>query len=143
MSARAWAAADRILAARSTWFGTRRAADCMHLAWRSAVAAGDAADGIYAERAAELYERVMKTLAPDVAKDANDPWFVLPWGCACVRSAELTAAAGDTPKARGLLAAALPMLEGVRAASPADQWDEGVMRDGLALQARLAAAQGR
>ncbi|MEO6594137.1 MAG: serine/threonine-protein kinase [Planctomycetota bacterium] len=134
------AIADRIRAARNTWFGTRRVGDCLHLAWRCAVAAGDDAASEYAERATECYGRVMRTLAEDVAKDPNDPWFVLPWASSCVRAAELAAASGNAAKARELLDEALPILEGVRAASQSDLWDEDVVRDGLALQAKLGSA---
>ncbi len=137
------AIARRIQAARGTWFGVRRAADCLHLAWRCAVAASDDAESDYAGLAAELYGRVVKTLEPDVARHPDDPWFVLPWSDACVRSAELLAAAGETTKAIELLANALPRLEAVREAAQRDMWDEDVLRDGRALQVRLAASQPR
>ncbi|MBL9078412.1 MAG: serine/threonine protein kinase [Planctomycetes bacterium] len=133
------AAAERILAARSTWYGRRRAADCLHLAWRCAsrepgteeVAAG------YRDRALDSYRRVKETLEQDVAQHPDDPWFVLPWAVASIRAAELSVAAADATAARPLLAAALPRLEAVRAVTPADLFDEQVLSDGRALQAQL------
>ncbi len=133
------AAAERILAARSTWYGRRRAADCLHLAWRCASKDPTAAAAAisYRERATDWYGRVRKSLEKDVAEHADDPWFVLPWGVASVRLAELHADAGDREGARTLLAAALPRLEAVRAITLADLWDESAWRCGLALQERL------
>jgi len=134
------AAAERILAARSSWYGRRRAADCLHLAWRCASddpAAAEAAAG-YRERALDWYQRVRKTLEKDVADNTNDPWYVLPWAVASIRAAELSVAATDAAAARSLLAAALPRLEAVRAATPADLWDEQAWNDGRALQEQLA-----
>jgi serine/threonine protein kinase/tetratricopeptide (TPR) repeat protein len=136
------AAAERILAARSTWYGRRRAADCLHLAWRCASkdpTAAAAARG-YRDRATDWYGRVRQTLDQDVAEHADDPWFVLPWGVASVRLAELLVDAGDPDAARTLLAVALPRLSAVRAVTLADQWDESAWRDGVALQDRLQAA---
>jgi len=144
------AAADRIRAARRSWLADRRAADCLHLAWRctrdrsAAARAGEAAEvEAYDARAAALYGGVREELAEDVAREPDDPWFVLPWGFASVRAAELAAAAGDQTRARELLDAALPKLAAVRAAAHADQWDEGAMRDGQALVAALAAGRPR
>ena len=136
------ASAERILAARSTWYGRRRAADCLHLAWRCASkdpTAAAAAAG-YRDRATDWYRRVHQTLAKDVAEHADDPWFVLPWGVASVRLAELQVDTGDRDAARTLLTAALPRLEAVRAITLADQWDESAWRDGRALLDRLQAA---
>ncbi len=134
------AAAERILAARSTWYGRRRAADCLHLAWRCAgddPAAAEAAVR-YRDRALDWYQRVRKTLEKDVAQNATDPWYVLPWAVASIRAAELSVAAADPATARPMLAAALPRLEAVRAATPADLWDEQALDDGRALQEQLA-----
>jgi tetratricopeptide (TPR) repeat protein len=140
------AGADRILAVRTTWLAKRRAADCLHLAWRCATTASataaSAADA-YRERAAWYYAEVLQALRDDVAKDPLDPWYVLPWGFASVRAAELANAAGDAARALELLSPALPKLEGVRAEAHADQWDEAVLRDGRELEQRLAAAAGR
>jgi hypothetical protein len=139
------AAAIRILAARSTWFGVRRAGDCLHAAWRCARdAKADAAvvEG-YRDRAMEQYDKVIATLRNDVAKDPRDPWFVLPWGFASVRRAELMAAAGDAAGALQLAAVALPKLAAVHALCQADQWDEAAFRDGQRLQAQLCANLGR
>jgi tetratricopeptide (TPR) repeat protein len=137
--AAAAAAGERVLAARSTWYGCRRAADCHHLAWRCAVAQGaEATVGVaYGQRAAQLYGKAIRSLQGDVESDASDPWFVLPWGFASLRLAELTAADGDAAAARNLLAAALPRLDAVHAASVADQWEEAIVADGRALQAKL------
>src|SRR5690606_14351375 len=88
------AAGERVLAARPTWFGCRRAADCLHVAWRCAMEQDvEATIGAgYRQRAAALYDKVMLTLQGDVESGANDPWYVLPWGFASVRLAELQAA---------------------------------------------------
>lgn len=133
------AAAERVLAARSTWYGRRRAADCMHLAWRCASKdpTATAAAANYRDRALDWYRRVGQALEKDVAADELDPWFVLPWAIASVRAAELSVAAGDPAAARPLLAAALPRLQAVRTASPADLWDEQVWNDGRALYEQL------
>jgi predicted Ser/Thr protein kinase len=139
------ATADRILAARSTWFGTRRAADCLHLAWRCATAGppdGAGAASGYRDRAAELYGRVMQTLSQDIVTDPEDPWYVLPWGFASVRAAELAAAA-DPETARRLLAASLPKLAAVRAAAQVDQWEDQTFRDGKELQRQLGETKGK
>jgi serine/threonine protein kinase len=139
--ATAAAAADRVLAARSSWYGRRRAADCLHLAWR--IASSDpAAAGVaeaYRGKALEWYRRVRGALAADVEKDPGDPWFVLPWAVAGVRAAELSAAT-DVAAATELLAATLPRFDAVRADTPADQWDEAAYGEGKVLQAKLAAA---
>jgi tetratricopeptide (TPR) repeat protein len=135
------AAADRVLTARSTWYGRRRAADCLHLAWQCASKdpASAAAAITYRDRALDWYRRVRDSLDKDVTENGNDPWFVLPWGIASVRAAELSAAAGDVEAARSLLAAALPRLDAVRAKTHADLWDERAWRDGRALHGQLAA----
>ncbi len=135
--ASAAAAADRILAARSTWYATRRAADCLHLAWRGEGVAARSVGIGYRDRAVGLYERVIRSVVEDVNKDPTDPWYVLPWGFATVRTAELAAAAGNPAKAIELLAAALPRLEAVRAVAHADQWEESIVRAGRELQVRL------
>ncbi len=140
------AAADQILAARSTWYACRRAGDCLHLAWQCVGAAPgvDASTAAsYCDRAVEQYGNVMDTLRDDVAKDPQDPWYVLPWGFACVRTAELAAAAGDAAKARELLGDALPKLEAVRAAAHVDQWEEQIVEHGRVLQGRLAVGNER
>jgi hypothetical protein len=132
------AAADRILAARSTWLATLRAADCLYLALRCE----GAADGAqYREPAVALYAQGIRSLDADVARTPDDPWYVLPWGFANLRAAELAAAAGDESSALEMLAAALPRLLAVRDAAHVDQWHESVVRDGQQLQARLAAAR--
>ncbi|HEX5050724.1 MAG TPA: hypothetical protein VFZ65_03030, partial [Planctomycetota bacterium] len=132
-------AADAIMAARSTWFAHRRAADCLHLAWRCAAASASAPALVesYRTRAIEHYDVVMRTLRSDVAAEPKDPWYVLPWGFACVRTAELVAA-GDRARALELLQDALPRLEAVRALAHVDQWEDGVAQDGRELQAKLA-----
>ncbi|MBM4060734.1 MAG: serine/threonine protein kinase [Planctomycetes bacterium] len=136
--AAAAAAGEAILPVRSTWFGRRRAADCVHLAWRTAGGAGaDAAVvGGYRERAAQLYGEVQQELAEDVAKDPGDPFFVLPWAFAGVHRAELIAAA-EPGRARELLAAAMPRLAAVREVAHRDQWDEAAIQAGASLQLRL------
>jgi hypothetical protein len=139
------AAADRVLAARPTWFGQRRAADCLHLAFCCAATdpAAAALAASYRDRAAALYGEVLKELHEDVAQAPDDPWYVLPWGFAGVRAAELAVAAGHSEQALPLLDAALPRLLAVRAAALADLWDEALFRDGQALQARLTAGARR
>ena len=132
------AAAERVLAARPSWYGRRRAADCLHLAWRCASKGPATAAVAYRDRALDWYGRVRASIEKDVAENANDPWFVLPWGIAGVRMAELHVDAGDTEAARALLATALPRLEAVRSITLADLWDESAWRDGQALHARLA-----
>jgi serine/threonine protein kinase len=131
-------AAERVLAARPTWYGRRRAADCLHLAWRCAGNDGTEAAAAYRQRALDLYRQVGATLDGDVAKDASDPWFVVPWAIARIRAAELTAAAGDTVAALPLLATALPLLDALRADTHADQWDDQALAGGRALHAKLA-----
>ncbi len=134
------AAAERILAARSTWYGTRRAADCEHLAWRCVGDDPGNAEqkAVYRDRGLGFYRRVIKSLDGDVATEPDDPWYVVPWGFASIRAAELTAAAGDATAALQLVTGALPRLDAVRAETPADQWDEPAYRDGVALRERLA-----
>jgi tetratricopeptide (TPR) repeat protein/predicted Ser/Thr protein kinase len=133
-------AADRIVAARPSWYGRRHAADCLHLAWR--VARDDPANAAtasaYAERAQDLYRAAQAALRANVQRDPKDPWFVVPWGIAGVRTAELTMATGDRTAAATLLAEVLPILAAVRADCPADLWDEDAIRDGNALQSELA-----
>ena len=133
-------AAERILAARSTWYGRRRAADCLHLAWRCASRdpAATAAASDYRQRALDWYTRVRQSLEKDVAAAERDPWYVLPWAIASIRAAELSQSTGDAAAARPLLEAALPRLEAIRTATPADLWDEQALQDGRALQVQLA-----
>jgi tetratricopeptide (TPR) repeat protein len=133
--AAAAAAAERVAAARPTWFGLRRAADCLRLAWRAA-GSGAEADG-YRDRAAGLYQQVAEQLGEDVAKAPDDPRFVLPWGFSRVHLAEIAAAAGDAALARGHLTAALPLLEQVREDAQHDQWSEEAFAAGRELQRRL------
>jgi len=117
----------------------RRACDCWHAAWRCALAAHADTTTVadYGKRAAEQYEKVIATLRDDVAKDPRDPWYVLPWGFASVRSAELLAAAGDEYEARERIAAALPKLAAVHELCQLDQWDAEAFHDGQQLQQRL------
>jgi len=133
------AAATAILESRNTWFSRRRAADCLHLAWRCAVAAGAAEDvgAEYRDRAGIYYAAVRDSLREDVEKAPEDPWFVVPWASAGVRGAELALAAGDESIARELLEHALPRLEAIRAFTHADQWDEAVWVAGRQLAANL------
>jgi len=134
------AAGERILEVRDTWFARRRAADCMHLAWRTASASPDvdaATVDSYEALAEQWYRKVVATLDKDIRQDPNDPWYVLPWGFSKLRLAELVAAAGNTGGARTFLAAALPRLEAVRGDAQHDQWDDAAYRDGCELRDRL------
>lgn len=133
--AAAAAAADRVTAARPTWFGFRRAADCLRIA--AASTNDDAAGSGYRERAAELYRLTIEHLNADVQASPNDPFYVVPWGFAHVRLAEFAAASGATETAKQHLAAALPMLAAVQAEAQRDQWDEEAFRIGTTLRDRL------
>ena len=133
------AAADRILVARPTWFGTKRAADCLRLAARCSTELPAAAAADYRARAKQLYGDVIDSLREDVAKDPQDPWYVLPWGFASVRLAEFEAVDDDAAQALERLAAALPKLDGVHAAAHADLWEEDTVQAGRQLQVQLTA----
>jgi len=134
--AEAIVAADLIMKARPTWFGWRRAADAMRLA------AECAADGATADecraRAAALYRRTADNLHGDVAKNPNDPWFLVPYGVAMVRLAEIAALRGYANTAREQLGDGLARLEAARPDAQADNWDEATYRVGVALRDRLA-----
>ncbi|MBL8748540.1 MAG: serine/threonine protein kinase [Planctomycetes bacterium] len=134
--AEAVAAADLILKARPTWFGFRRAADSMRLAAAGCADAAVADD--YRARAAELYRSTVAELDADVAKNPDDPWFLVPWGVSMVRLAEIAALRGDDTAAREELAAGLAKLEAARPDAQRDQWDDDAYRAGLALRDRLA-----
>jgi tetratricopeptide (TPR) repeat protein len=134
--AAAAAAAERIVAARSTWFGKRRAADCLRLAWRAAGAAAVAAG--YRDRAAGYYRDVVEALATDAAKHAHDPYYVVPWGFAMLHLAAIANADGDGAAARARLEAALPALDAVRDDALADEWDGAAYEGAKALRAELA-----
>ncbi len=133
------AAADAALAARGTWFGRWRAADCLHLAWTCARSdpEGAAAVAVYGARALDWYRMVKRSLDADVDKDPTDPWFVVPWGVAAIRIAELSADT-DATGASAMLAAVLPRLEQVRERTLADQWNEQAWRVGRALRDDIA-----
>ncbi len=133
------AAADAVLAARKTWYGRLHAADCLRLAWKCAHddAQDETAAAGYRARALEEYRLVKRSLDADVEKDPTDPWFVVPWGVAGVRIAELSADA-DATGASAMLAAVLPRLEQVRERTLADQWNEQAWRDGRALRDEIA-----
>jgi hypothetical protein len=138
--AAAAAAADRVLACRNTWYGRRRAADCMYLAWRAArsqpatdpeIVAG------YRQLAVQWYGMVVRTLDEDITQDPRDPWYVLPWAFSKLHLADMEAADGNTGEAKELLATALQHLEAVHEEAQLDQWDETSYRAGVELQQRL------
>jgi tetratricopeptide (TPR) repeat protein/predicted Ser/Thr protein kinase len=139
--AAAAAAAERIVAARPTWLGFRRAGDCLRLAANCTDEPDVALD--YRTRAAEWYEKAVAELDGDVAKHPDDPWFVLPWGFAKLGLADLAVARGDTAAARELLAAALPRLAAVRDEAVRDEWDDDAFARGDALRAQLGAGGDR
>lgn len=134
-AAGAAAAADRIVKARPTWFGYRRAADCLRLAAGCADDTDDAR--AYGERARTCYERVVAQLDADVGKNPDDPWFVIPWGASQVRLAEFAADSGDHTRALEIVDAAITRLEAARPDAHLDQWDDDAYRAGLALRQRL------
>jgi hypothetical protein len=109
---------------------------------RATPSAADVAIG-YRDRAANLYAQVLQDLRDLIAIAPDDPQYVLPWGFASVRAAELAAAMGNQAAAAELLATSLQRLEAVHPAAHADEWDEPAFRNGRELQARLAAMQGR
>ncbi len=129
-------AADLILKARPTWFGFRRAADSMRLAASCEPEPKTAAE--YRTRAAELYHRTVEELDADVAKNPDDPWFLVPWGVSMVRLAEIAALRGDDRTAREQVGAGLAKLEAAKPDAQHDQWDDDAYRAGLALRERLA-----
>jgi serine/threonine protein kinase len=124
-------AADRILAARPTWLGFRRAADCLRLA--AACADDSAVANALRARARKYYSRVVAELDADVIANPDDPWFLLPWGAAQVRLAHFAADAGDRTSAIERLDRALPRLDVARIDAHHDQWDEDAYRAGVEL----------
>ncbi len=132
------AAAERIVAARPTWFGRRRAADCLRIAWRAAAANGREVEATrWRDLAAEHYRAVRDELEPDATARPDDPYYVLPWGSSLLHLAGILAAEGENDQARAFLETALPRLEAVRDAAQVDQWDEDAFVAGSAMLASI------
>ncbi|MGE0143105.1 MAG: protein kinase [Planctomycetota bacterium] len=126
------AAAERILKARPTWLGFRRAADCLRLA--AACVDEASASGELRARAREHYGRVVAALDADVLANPDDPWFLVPWGAAQIRLAHFAADAGDRATASDLLDRVLPILDIARVDAHHDQWDKDAYRAGVELR---------
>jgi serine/threonine protein kinase len=138
------AAAERMLAVRSTWLGKWRSAEAFALASRCAAESRSAAAEAgqrHRGRSAELLREVIAALDEEVRAAPEDPWYVLPWGFANLRLAEFELADGRTEPARGRLGRAMPALRRVEPSAVRDQWDAALWAAALALERELAAGR--
>ncbi|HEX5051935.1 MAG TPA: serine/threonine-protein kinase [Planctomycetota bacterium] len=123
---------DELMAGEASWYCLTRAADAAYATWR-ALRRAEADDApAWRDRAIEICQRAVDAChaAPD-----QDAWVILP-ALQCRLRMALARDDLGADGARAALDEVLTALAGWRDRAHADQWDEALYRDGLALLER-------